>query len=208
MSRLAAVFAPLAAAAAAALLAPAGSAQSLWRDDGRLANLVANNAARRVGDTLTVVIQEIANVQNKEQTKTDRTGSLRAALTNFDVAPDAFNLLPAFEASHSQQFDGKADQTKQNSFTTRIQVSVVDVLPNGNLVVVGRRTVRVDDETKTLELRGVVRAIDVTAQNTVLSEKVAEAYVGYVGEGQLTRAQTKGFIATFFDTLFHLVWPF
>jgi len=194
--------------AALASLASLARSQSVWRDDGKLSNLVANNTARRLGDTLTVVIQEIQNVQNKEQTKTDRTGSLQAAITNFDVAPNAFNVLPAFAASSSQQMDGKADQTKQNSFTTRIQVQVLDVLPNGNLVVIGRRTIRVDDEKKTIELRGVVRPEDVTAANTVLSEKVAEASIAYVGDGPLTRAQTKGAIATFFDVLWHLFWPF
>ena len=195
-------------AAALALLAESGSAQSLWRDDGRLTNLVANASARRVGDTLTVVIEERADVQNTEQTSTDRSGSLRAAIANFDISPDVFDPLPAFEANHQQSFDGAADQAKKNTFLTRIQVSVIDVLPNGNLVVTGRRTIRVDDEVKTIELHGVVRPLDVTAANTVKSEQVAEAQISYVGDGPLTRTTTKGAVASFFDFVFHLIWPF
>jgi flagellar L-ring protein FlgH len=200
--------APFAVLLAGLLFCGGASAQSLWRDDGRLTNLVANNAARRLGDTLTVVIVESSDIQNSDTLKTDRSGSLRAAITSFDIAPDAFNTLPKLEASHQQKFDGTADQAKKASFVTRIQVSVLDVLPNGNLVVVGRRTIRVDDEVKTIEIRGVVRALDVTAQNTVKSEQVAEASVSYVGDGPLTRATTKGAVASIFDFLFHLLWPF
>jgi flagellar L-ring protein FlgH len=198
----------LALLAAIALGAAAAPAQSLWRDDGRLANLVANATARRVGDTLTVVIEEKADVQNTEQTSTDCSGSFRAAIANFDIDPDAFDTLPAFEANHQTSFDGQADQAKKNSFVTRIQVSVLDVLPNGNLVITGRRTIRVDDEVKTIEIHGVVRQLDVTAANTVKSEQVAEAQISYVGDGPLTRTTTKGAVASFVDFLFWLVWPF
>lgn len=202
------------AAAMAALLLttalPTANAQgpSLWRDDGKYANFVTNNTARRAGDTLTIVIAEAAAVTNSEQTKTDRSGSLQAQLTAFDIAPEAFNTLPTLGGSHAQKFDGKADQTKQNRFETRVQVVVQDVLPNGTLVVVGRRTITVDDETKTIEIRGVVRREDITAQNTVKSEQVANASISYVGSGPLTRTTTKGAVATVFEFIFHLLWPF
>jgi flagellar L-ring protein FlgH len=195
-------------AAALAFAAPVAGAQSLWRDDGPYSNFIRNTTARNVGDLLTVVIVEASSIQNSEETKTDRTGSLNAAITNFDIAPNAFSTLPAFAANHSQQFDGKADQSRQNNFQTRIQVQVFDKLPNGNLLVVGRRTIRVDDETKTIEIRGVVRQVDVAADNTIKSEQVSNAEISYVGEGALTRATTKGFIARVWDFFFHLIWPF
>lgn len=184
------------------------SAQSLWRDDGQYANFIRNTTARRVGDLLTVIIEEQASIQNSDQSKTERSGSLDAKLTDFSIAPKAFNTLPSFEASHSQRFDGKADQSRQNRFETRIQVQVYDILPNGNLVLVGRRTITVDDETKTIEIRGVARAQDVASDNTVKSEQVANAEISYVGEGTMTRATTKGLVGTIISTLFHILWPF
>ncbi len=197
------------------LLALAGAAgaveaqgPSLWRDEGRYANFITNNSARRIGDTLTIVISESTDVSNSEQTTTDRSGSLSAKIANFDIAPKAFGTLPSFEASHASAFDGKADQSKQNRFETRIQVQVLDLLPNGNLVVLGRRTIRVDDETKTIEIRGIVRTEDVTALNTVKSEQVANADISYAGDGPLTRTTTKGAIASIFDFVVHLLWPF
>lgn len=197
-----------AAAAALALLAAASPAQSLWRDDGPYSNFIRNTTARNVGDLITVVIEESASIQNSEETKTDRTGSLNAAITNFDIAPNAFNTLPAIGVTSSQQFDGKGDLNRENRFQTRVQVQVYDKLPNGNLLVVGRRTIRVDDEQKTIEIRGLVRPIDIEPGNTVKSEQVANAEISYVGDGVLTRTTTRGFIARFFEVVAWVLWPF
>jgi flagellar L-ring protein precursor FlgH len=197
-----------AAAVVAAAAAPAASGQSLWRNDGPYANFIRNTTAHNVGDILTVVIAEASNIQNTQQTKTDRTGSFAAAITNFDIAPNAFSTLPAFAADSNYQFDGQGDQTRQNLFESRIQVQVFDKLPNGNLLIVGTRTIRVDDESKTIEIRGVVRPIDVLPDNTIKSEQVANAEISYVGDGILTRATTKGFIAALFEEVFNFLWPF
>lgn len=188
--------------------AAATPAQSLWRDDGPYANFIRNNTARRIGDLVTVVISEVSSIQNTEQTKTERSGSLDAQLTNFSIAPKAFGTLPAFSADHAQKFDGKADQTRQDRFETRVQVQVYDILQNGNLVVVGRRSITVDDETKTIEIRGVVRSQDILPDNTVRSAQVANAEISYIGEGQMSRATGKGLVATVFDVIFHILWPF
>lgn len=200
----------LAATTIAVLLLAASSAgaQSLWRDDGPYANFVRNTTARNVGDILTVIVAETSNILNTQQTKTDRKGSLAAAITNFDIDPDAFSTLPAIAVNGDYQFDGKGDQTRQNVFTSRIQVQVVDRLPNGNLIIVGTRTIRVDDESKTIEIKGMVRPIDVGPDNTILSEQVANAEISYVGDGILTRATTKGLIAEIFETILHIIWPF
>lgn len=85
---------------------------------------------------------------------------------------------------------------------------MIDVQPNGNLVVAGQRTVTVNDEVKTLKVSGLVRQIDVTSQNTVGSALVADARVAIQGEGANTRTTTKGPIGQLFDTLIWAVWPF
>jgi flagellar L-ring protein precursor FlgH len=89
-----------------------------------------------------------------------------------------------------------------------IAVMVVDVQPNGNLVVAGQRTVTVNDEQKTLRISGIVRALDVTVNNTVGSQQVADARIAITGEGAGTRQVTKGPIGQLFDTLIWAAWPF
>ena len=85
---------------------------------------------------------------------------------------------------------------------------VGDRLPNGNLIVAGTRTVQVDDETKTLQLSGIVRRLDVRVDNTVFSSQGADARVAIVGEGANTRMTTRGPVAELFDTLIWAAWPF
>jgi flagellar L-ring protein precursor FlgH len=81
-----------------------------------------------------------------------------------------------------------------------IAVVVIDVQPNGNLVVAGTRSVTVNDETRTLRISGLVRPLDVTPNNTVGSAQVADARIAITGEGANTRQVTRGPIGQLFDT--------
>ena len=117
-------------------------------------------------------------------------------------------MLPEIDIRSSRIFDGEAKQEKDSNFEARMAVMIVDRMPNGNLVIAGSRVVQIDDETKTLRISGVVRPIDITAQNSVPSSLVAEARVSMSGEGANTRMVTRGPIGTLFDTLIWAAWPF
>ncbi|HKX45693.1 MAG TPA: flagellar basal body L-ring protein FlgH [Planctomycetota bacterium] len=170
--------------------------------------LIADKTARRPGDLVTVVIDEVQDISNEEKTDLKKDSSLDYALNSFNVFPNAFDPLPDISATRSEDLVGESTQEKSGSFTARVTAMVVDALPNGNLVIQGRREIRVDDEVKLIEFSGVVRRYDVTAANTVQSELVADARVTYVGHGPITRnGQRRGFGAAFHDFLDWL-WPF
>jgi flagellar L-ring protein precursor FlgH len=186
------------------LLAALAPGQSLWNPDRPAPPLFSDTTARAVGDVLTIVISEKQTVKNKEDTELGKSTSLDAALTNFDILPNAFNPLPAVAGSSDKQFDGEAKYDKEGTFETRLSVLVIDVQPNGNLVIEGRRRIVVDREVKCIRVTGIVRPYDVTVANSIFSWQVANASVAYEGTGPLTRSTNRGFLGELLD----LVWPF
>ena len=142
----------------------------------RLANsagpigMIADKTARRAGDLLTVVIAEAQDISNEESANLTKSTTLEYALDSFNIKPNAFNPLPDIEATSQDDFNGTANYEKKGTFSARITAIVMDVLPNGNLVIQGRREVRVDGEVKVLEFSGIVRRYDVSRTNSIESE--------------------------------------
>lgn len=181
---------------------------SIYRPDGGPIGLIANKTARRPGDLITVLISENQDVQNQEIADVRRETSLDYALLDFDVARNAFTPLPTVSGEGSDELRGTANYQKSGAFTARVTAIVADVLPNGNLVINGRREIRIDQETKVLEIRGIIRRYDIRPNNTIQSELVADARVSYAGTGPLTDATNRrGLGRALFDFL-RWVWPF
>ena len=187
-----------------AILAGALPAQSLWNPKLHSRPLASDTTARGMGDIVTIVIDEVTKVENDEQTKLEKTSSLSAVLSNFDILPDMFNTLPKVDGNQTRTMDGKAQYDKDNSLKSRISVLVQDVMPNGVLVIEGTRKVAVDGETKIIKIRGLIRPQDVRRDNTVSSTSVAEATVSYEGTGFMTQTTTRGWFSWILDW----VWPF
>lgn len=204
------ITARMALAAAGLLLVSGGaaSAQSLWPKDAGPGGLIADTTARRRGDILTILIRESHKATHEESSELEQSTSLQAALNAFGIKPDVFNNKPDIDVESSRSFDGEAKNDQTRTLETRIAVMVVDVQPNGNLVIEGRRTVQVDEDTKRVTLAGVVRPYDVTSANTVLSENVALATVKIESDGPVHRTTTRGIVGQVFDTLWHHLWPF
>jgi len=171
-------------------------------------NMIADKTANRPGDLITVLIVENQEVKNEETAQLRRGSTLDYKLDSFDIKPDAFDPLPRFAASSQDDFNGTANVQKNGEFTARITAMVMDVLPNGNLVIKGRREIKVDLETKVIEFSGVVRRYDIRADNTVLSELVADARVSYTGDGQLTDTTSRRGLGNFIHRALIWLWPF
>ncbi len=180
------------------------AAQSLWNAARPLPSLTSDTIARQVGDLLTVVISERQVIKNKEQTSLSKDGGLNATLSSFDVLPNAFNTLPGMTAEHGREFGASGQYDKEGTFQSRMSVVVIDVQPNGNLIIEGRREVVMDKETKTMRITGVIRPFDVSGFNTILSENIANASIVYEGNGMLSRSTNKGWLSELVD----FVWPF
>ena len=205
--------APLALLAlSTSLLAPSLAAQgrpgSIYDPSQGPINMIADKTARRPGDLITVLIIENQEIKQEDTSQLRRATTLDYKLESFDIQPDAFDVLPRLAASSQDDFNGTANVEKNGEFTARITAMVMDVLPNGNLVIKGRREIKVDSETKVIEFSGVVRRYDVKADNTILSELVADARVAYTGEGQVTDTTERRGLGSVIHRAIIWLWPF
>jgi flagellar L-ring protein FlgH len=191
------------------IAAPLTRGQSLWQE-GAARNLVADKRATQVGDILSILIQESNTANRQNNTKTSKTSDIDASLQAFFYSPTASSLLtkkgqlPALKTSAAQSFEGGGQINNTEKITARIAVRVIDVLPNRNLVIEGTRKVSFSGETQDAVLRGVVRAEDVMANNTIYSYHIAEATIKYVSSGTITDNQRKGW----FTKIWEKVTPF
>jgi len=201
----------LGAPAAALLLQQSpvqGRRGSIYDPDEGPFGLVANKVGSRVGDLVTIVINESQDVKSEESSDLTKETTLDYRLTNFNIKPNAFNPLPAVAATSQDDLKGTANYKKKGTFTARVTAVVVDVLPNGNLVVNGRREIRIDKETKLIEFSGIMRRYDIEADNSIASELVANAKVCYVGNGPLTESTNRTGLGALLHSAIAWVWPF
>lgn len=192
------------------LLATPAAAQNLYaRAEGK-ASPIRDLRAGAVGDVLTIVISEVHKVTNEDKVERTNTTSLAARLEDYTLSSDTFksNTLPRFDLRQQRVFDGESRQESDSDVRASIAVIVVDVQPNGNLVVAGSRVVTTSDETKTLRISGIVRPLDISATNTISSSQVADARISITGQGASTRYVTRGPVGALFDTLVWAAWPF
>jgi flagellar L-ring protein precursor FlgH len=191
--------------AAAALVPSICHADSLFpgssteaKPSAAAVSLFADNKARHIGDTLTIIITENASASSQAETKTSNNDSL-----NYGPGfGPLLHLIKNFGVSGSASGDGSGSTNRTDTLSAEITVRVKDVQPNGNLVVEGTRQVGMNAETQNITLSGVVRPQDVTFDNTVPSALVAEAQIKYSGKGPVGDQQHEGLIGRVFKFLF------
>lgn len=190
---------PLLITLALAAAAPA-FADDIWaRRDPRIANLFQDNRARNVGDILTLVINENTTENEREQRQQSKTNTFTGQATLFGV-PQVANS----DGNFGRTFSGSGQLTGGRTFTDRIALTVVDVMPNGNLVVEGFRSRLTMGEERVLRISGVVRSQDVAVGNLVQSGSLANAKLSYLGRGPTTRQVNQNFLGRVMNRL----WPF
>jgi flagellar L-ring protein precursor FlgH len=193
----------LAGLAAAGAGAAVGRADSIWeRRDPRYAFLFQDNRARAVGDVLTVVVTETTVAAEQDARALNRTTSGSGSVTFPGSGPATGggsggtaatgSVLNFPSESTTRSFTGSATLNTNRTFTDRLAVTVVDIMPNGNLVVEGYRSRVVEGEERMLRVTGVVRQQDVAVGNLVASGSVANFRVSYLGRGPATRMTKQG----------------
>ena len=161
----------------------------------------------RVGDVLTILLQESTNASKTAETSTTKEDDVSFDVpTILGISPtrDGNTLLSA-NIAPEREFSGEADSSQSNSLSGEITVTVVDILPNGNLVVQGEKWLTLNQGKEYIRIAGVVRPQDVTSENTVTSSKLADAQIAYSGEGFLADANNQGWLTRFFNSKW---WPF
>ncbi|MAT66091.1 MAG: flagellar basal body L-ring protein FlgH [Gammaproteobacteria bacterium] len=158
--------------------------------------------ARRVGDIITIVLEERTQASKNAKTETDKETSLESQTPT--ALGDTFGRLGA-SVDNSTEFDGEGKSSQSNSLTGNISVTVIDVHPNGNLVVRGEKWLTLNQGDEYIQISGIVRPVDVRPDNTVPSTRVADARITYSGQGFVHDSNTMGWFAQFFNSVF---WPF
>lgn len=196
------------AALALAGISANATAQSLWKPNSRYSSLVADRTARSVGDIVQIVIADQETVADKNNTKIERTASTSSTVKKFQLTTHVPIDLPEMEIEGSRKSDAKADAQRSGSFTTVFSATVLDVLPNGNLILVGRKTKGLFEDDKELELTGVCRPYDISADNMIASNKIADLRIRFVASGPVAEASQKGWLARAWDKFWNFLWPF
>ena len=196
----------------AVLLLQAGlaQAQSLWEHrDPNSAFLYVDTRARHVGDLLTIVVQENTGIDQldqrdmNKQTLTSGLFNLIGTMTG-NVATRTAGATLNGSNTTQRQFDGKSEYISNRNFIDNMTVTVMQVLPNGNLVVQGSRRRIVSGEERTLHVSGVVRPLDIAVGNLVQSQSVANFEITYAGKGAEYRMTNQGWASR----VMNYVWPF
>jgi len=170
---------------------------SLWATD-RAGSLFEDTRARRVGDLVMVRVSENATGTKKAATSTDRSSHLSTAIETFFTAPVAGRNL---DLGIDNSFDGSGSTSRSGQLTAQVAAVVREVLPNGNLVIEGNREIQVNGEVQIIRLTGVVRPVDISTQNVVLSSRIADARITYTGVGVVDEKQRPGWFTRLVDYL-------
>ena len=156
---------------------------SLWSDSGRLANMVADYKASRVGDLVTISVAQNLSASSTGDVSTNRSFSANSGISALPGQLKTTGVANLFSPNSTQVLSGKAQATSQTSLSTTLTGRVAAVLPSGTLVVEAERQITMNNQHETVILRGLVRPGDLDATNTVPSNHVGDLEVEVKGKG-------------------------
>jgi flagellar L-ring protein precursor FlgH len=194
---------------------------SLWQVSSSLNGMFIDTKARNIGDIVTVEIDESAKASNKANTETGRTSSLEAGIDKLfgiedwwqnQMLPKVNNDIPRIDpfgnpsvkGSLASKFAGDGSTTRSGTLSAFITCRVVNVMPNGNLKIVGTREVMVNNENQLIILSGIIRPRDISDENVIKSTFISDAKIAYSGSGIVDDRQRPGWLAN----LLNNAWPF
>ena len=169
-------------------------------------SIYSGRRAHRVGDHLTVRIAHSTQADSNANTTANKSSEAQIGVTamlGLETQLADIGLTPAglIGATAKNDFSGTGTTARQGSLTGTLTVQVVDVLPNGNLVIGGRQAVKINNEIQVLNLRGLVDPRAVADDNSVLSSQVADARIEFSGVGVVAGKQRPGWLARILDVI-------
>jgi flagellar L-ring protein precursor FlgH len=163
--------------------------------------LFEDHTARRVGDILTVNLLERTNSIKRAQNRDSKKDTISASLpTLFGLGALLLGGDMKTKMLSEKEFEGQGDVLQNNQLSGLISVTVVELLPNGNLKIRGEKRVTLNQGDEFIRLSGIVRPIDIKPTNIIDSEKIADATFMYTGEGSLNDANTHGWLSRVFNS--------
>ncbi|HTT03798.1 MAG TPA: flagellar basal body L-ring protein FlgH [Steroidobacteraceae bacterium] len=181
---------------------PAAKPNGAIYQDQTAETLFDDAVAHRVGDVLTIVLEENTNATKSAVTTTKKTTTQAMQAPTLLGAPLTVHGRSILNNSlnDASTFDGEGGSSQSNALTGSISVTVAKRLANGNLLVRGQKWITINQGREYVRIQGIVRPIDIGQNNTVPSTMVADATIAYGEEGTLNDANTKGWLARFFDS--------
>lgn len=190
---------------------PIPTANSLWRESP---SYYEDVKARRLNDLVTIKVIENISGSGTADTKAGRKSTLDASISDlfgFPLTMNTTNLYgpgknfsPTVNGSMQDDFKGSGATTRNGKLVGTITAKVVEVLPNGNLMLESRKELVINNEKQILILKGMARPDDIAIDNTIVSSRVADAEVYFVGDGIIQDKQKPGWLVRFLDK----IWPF
>jgi flagellar L-ring protein precursor FlgH len=168
--------------------APVATAGSLWIDSGRLANMVADYKASRVGDLVTISIAQNLSSTSTGDVATSRNFSASSGITALPGLLKTKGVANLFSPTSAQALAGKGQATTTTALSTILTGRVVALLPGGTLVIEAERQIMMNQQKETVVLRGLVRPGDMDATNTVSSNSVGDLEVEVKGKGVISES--------------------
>src|SRR3990167_746524 len=166
---------------------------------GAYVPLTSGVRAGAVGDIVTIQL-----VERTAATKSNAAGTQRDG--NIGLTPPVTGPLSLFKPRDiamggGQQFKGKGDASQSNALSGEVSVTIAAVYPNGTMLVRGEKLLTLNRGDERVQISGIIRAIDISADNRILSTRVADAHIRYVGKGEIARASRQGWLQRFFSMI-------
>ncbi len=181
---------------------------SLYRENANL-SLFDDGKAARVGDIITVVLQERTSSSKTSNVEILKESDVNMAPTGAGTVLNSIPTLGEYGLNSAvtgdREFKGEAEADQSNRLSGNISVTVVDVYPNGTLLIRGEKWITLNRGEEFIRISGLVRPEDVSPENTISSTKIANARIAYSGTGELADSQQIGWLGRFFNSA---IWPF
>jgi flagellar L-ring protein FlgH len=161
--------------------------------------LTSDQRARQLGDVLTVRLEE--RTQASKSASTDAARSSSTSLNLPETQPFASVPEALFAGGAQSSFKGNGKAAQENRLSGDISVTVARVLPNGMLMVQGRKSVRLNRGEELVEFSGIIRGLDIESDNTISSRRVADARIVYAGRGEIADQSRQGWFQRFFTKI-------
>lgn len=170
-------------------------------------SLFEDHKAGRIGDILTIVLQEDTKAKKNAETKLNKSSAVDTGMPTIMGRPATVNgtEILNFNIASDTEFEGKGDSQQSNQLSGTISVTVYGVFPNGNLQVRGQKFVKLNQGEEYIQISGIVRPSDIDADNQVLSTRIADARIAYSGTGVVANTNNPGWLTKFFVSPF---WVF
>lgn len=190
----------------------AGRKASLWRDSGPFSRIYADPRARSINDIVTIQIIENSTASNKAELKTSKKTDTSMGIDNLLglETSEGSKINPNFDnknmigATTNNSNQGNGETTRESTLTAYISARVVDVQPNGNLVIEAKKEVLVNKEKQIAVLTGIIRPRDISYDNIIQSNKIADMQIKFSGKGPVTEQTKRGWLGWLINT----IWPF